>query len=85
VGNVAPPVFYVVRRIGEKPPFGLLASISRSNFFLFLRIFTDKPAEESCLVDFSNEPFKAIEGVFGLSLLKFSPYHIECLNLRSGY
>jgi hypothetical protein len=26
-----------------------------------------------------------IEGVFGLPLLKFSPYHIECLNLRSGY
>jgi hypothetical protein len=24
-------------------------------------------------------------GVFGLPLLKFSPYRIECLNLRSGY
>jgi hypothetical protein len=27
----------------------------------------------------------SIKGVFGLPLLKFSPYHIECLNLRSGY
>jgi hypothetical protein len=25
------------------------------------------------------------KGVFGLPLLKFSLYHIECLNLRSGY
>jgi hypothetical protein len=25
------------------------------------------------------------KAVFGLPLLKFSSYHIECLNLRSGY
>jgi hypothetical protein len=28
---------------------------------------------------------KNTKGVFGLPLLKFSPYHIECLNLRSEY
>jgi hypothetical protein len=25
------------------------------------------------------------EGVFGYPKLNFSPYHIKCLNLRSGY
>jgi hypothetical protein len=27
----------------------------------------------------------ATKEVFGYPKLKFSPYHIECLNLRSGY
>jgi hypothetical protein len=38
------------------------------------------------LVDFIKKQAALLaKGVFGLPLLKFSLYHIECLNLRSGY
>jgi hypothetical protein len=32
-----------------------------------------------------EKPLKPNKGVFGYPKLNFSLYHIECLNLRSGY
>jgi hypothetical protein len=67
----------------------LMSRRARGPFPSLRRILSKYPLSWSLWQEREREREKGKQdinlGVFGLPLLKFSPYHIECLNLRSGY